>query len=52
MSTIINGFFVLVSRGFGRFSVDHLITFLRNVITMVTGNAAFVDIEPYDYDRQ
>ncbi|HSU85536.1 MAG TPA: fibronectin type III domain-containing protein [Chthoniobacterales bacterium] len=46
MSSIINGSFVLVSRAFGRYSVDHLIMFLRNAIAMVTGNVPFTGITP------
>jgi hypothetical protein len=46
MSTIQNGLLPLVSRFFTRYSVSQLITFLRNVITMMTGNAAYPTPSP------
>ena len=46
MSTIQNGLLPLVSRFFTRYSVSQLITFLRNVITMMTGNPAYTTPSP------
>ncbi len=46
MNTIINGFYVLVSRAFGKYSAAHLVMFFQNVIDQLTGNAAFVGIKP------
>ena len=46
MSTIQNGLLPLVSRFYTRYSVSLLITFLRNVITMITGNAAYPTPSP------
>jgi hypothetical protein len=40
-STITDGLYPRVSRTFARLSVSLLITFLRNVITQLTGNPAF-----------
>jgi hypothetical protein len=52
MNTIINGFYVLVSRAFGKYSAAHLVTFFQNVIDMVTGNPAFPGITPTTADAQ
>ncbi len=46
MNTIINGFFVLVSRAFGKYNAAHLVTFFQNVINMLTDNPAFTGIKP------
>jgi hypothetical protein len=46
MNTIVNGFFVLVSRAFGRYNAAHLVTFFQNVIELVTANVPFAGIKP------
>jgi hypothetical protein len=43
---MINGLYPRVSRSFGRYTVNHLITFLRNLITMMTSNPAFPTPDP------
>ncbi len=41
MSTIDNGLYPRVSRGFGKYSVTHLILFFRNLIAMINSNPAY-----------
>lgn len=45
MNTI-KGFYVLVSRAFGKYNAAHLVTFFQNVISMMTDNPAFTNIDP------
>lgn len=46
MSTVQNGLLPFVARFFTRYPVSQLITFLRNVVTMMTGNPAFTTPSP------
>jgi hypothetical protein len=46
MSTIQNGLLPLVSRLYTTYPVSVLITFLRNVVTMLTGNPAYTTPSP------
>lgn len=46
MNNIVDGFYPRVSLAFARYSVSHLITFLRNLIAMITGNPAYTNPTP------
>ena len=41
MNNIVDGLYPRVSLSFAKYSVSHLITFLRNLITMITANPAY-----------